>query len=221
MEDLKEKLLAHVRPDSFVSDTAKWQQRKSGEMRVRILEATIDSLVEKGYAGLSTNDVTKRAGISRGAMHHHFPSRMDLAAAVIEYTVYQRLEKFLNDYFRAIAKRGDASVTSVATAIHWKTVQTREYAAYIELAIAARTDDELNRYFEPAARKLDRVWAQEMTRSFPQWEEHWDTLQVASDFAMAAHMGLLLHMPVFGRGKRLAAVRDLIEKVILQLHGEE
>lgn len=221
MDELKEKLLAHVRPGSFVSDTAKWQQRKSGETRIRILEATIDCLVEMGYAGLSTSAVTVRAGVSRGAMHHHFASRMALVAAVIEYTVYQRLEKFLSDYFRAIAKRGEASVTSVATAIHWKSVQTREYAAYIELAIAARTDRELNRHFEPAARKLDRVWEKEMIQSFPQWEEHWDMLQVASDFAMAAHMGLLLNMPVFGRGKRLAAVRDLIERVIRQLHGEE
>jgi AcrR family transcriptional regulator len=218
---LKKKLLAHVRPDSFVSDTAKWQQRKSGETRVRILEATIDCLVEKGYSGLSTSDVTARAKVSRGAMHHHFAGRMALVAAVIEYTVYQRLEKFLSDYFRAIAKRGDASVTSVASAIHWKSVQTREYAAYIELAIAARTDSELNAYFQPAARKLDHVWGQEMVKSFPQWEEHWDMLQVANDFAMAAHMGLLLHAPIFGRGKRLVAVRDLIEKVIRQLHGEE
>jgi AcrR family transcriptional regulator len=221
LDDLKEKLLAHVRPDSFVNETANWQQRKSGEMRVRILDATIDCLVEKGYSGLSTSEVTARAGVSRGAMHHHFASRMALVAAVIEYTVYQRLEKFLSDYFKGIARRGDASATSVATAIHWKSVQTREYAAYIELAIAARTDTELNQHFEPAARKLDRAWEKEMIKSFPQWEEHWDMLQVASDFAMAAHMGLLLNAPIFGRGKRLVAVRDLIGKVIRQLHGEE
>jgi AcrR family transcriptional regulator len=221
LDEIKEKLLAHVRPDSFVSDTAKWQQRKSGEMCVRILEATIDCLVEKGYSGLSTSEVTARAKVSRGAMHHHFANRMALVAAVIEYTVYQRLERFLSDYFRAIAKRGDASITSVAAAVHWKSVQTREYAAYIELAIAARTDKELNQHFEPAARKLDKVWGQEMIKSFPQWDEHWDMLLVANDFAIAAHMGLLLHTPVLGRGKRLAAVRDLIARVIRQLHGEE
>ena len=36
-----------------------------------------------------------------------------------------------------------------------------------------------------------------MIKSFPQWQAHWDMLQVANDFAMAAHMGLLLHAPVF------------------------
>ncbi|MEY2926180.1 MAG: hypothetical protein RL367_657 [Pseudomonadota bacterium] len=218
MDRLKAKLLAQIRPDSFVGDTANWQQRKSGEMRTRILEATIDCLVEKGYAGLSTSQVIQRAGISRGAMHHHFANRMALVASVIEYTVYQRMENFLSDYFKAVAAKADTSVTIVAARIHWKSVQTREYAAYLELAVAARNDAELNNHFQPAARKLDKIWAQEMIKSFPQWQEHWDALQVANDFAMAAHMGLLLHAPVFGRGKRLAAVRDLIENVIVQLH---
>ena len=42
-------------------------------------------------------------------------------------------------------------MVSVATTMHWKSVQTREYAAYLELAVAARTDAELNCHFEPAA----------------------------------------------------------------------
>lgn len=219
MKRLTAKMLAQMRPDSFVGEPANWQQRKSGEMRVRILEATIDCLVEKGYAGLSTSEVTTRAGISRGAMHHHFASRMALVAAAIDYTMYQRMERFLSDYFKAIAARGDASVPETGAAVHWKSVQTREYAAWLELAVAARTDAELNRHFEPAARKFDKVWTQEMIRAFPQWEAHWDALQVASDFTMAAHMGLLVSAPVFGRGKRMAAVRDLVARVVSQLHA--
>lgn len=218
MDRLKTKLLAQMRPDTMVGASANWQQRKSGEMRVRILEATIDCLVEKGYSGLSTSEVTARAGISRGAMHHHFANRMALVAAVIEYTFYQRLEQFLGDYFKSIAARGTASVPQTGSVVHWKSVRTREYAAYLELAVAARTNDELNRHFQPAARKFDKVWSQEMIKSFPQWEEHWDALRVASDFAVAAHMGLLLNAPVFGRGKRLGAVRDLIARVVEQLH---
>ena len=36
-------------------------------MRARLLEATVDLLVEKGYAGTSTTLVSERAGVSRGA----------------------------------------------------------------------------------------------------------------------------------------------------------
>jgi AcrR family transcriptional regulator len=218
LENLKNKVLTQMRPGGLGSDADKWQQRKSAETRVRIVEATIDCLVEKGYAGLSTNEVTARAGISRGAMHHHFASRMTLVAAVIDYTFYQRMSHFLGDYFDAISRRGEDGVVEVASEMHWQSVQTREYAAYLELAVAARTDSELAVYFEPAAKRYDRIWTDEMIKSFPQWQAHWDRLQIANDFAMAAHMGLLMLRPVFDRGEREVAVRDLITAVIKQLH---
>ena len=85
MRKQKRDLLDQMRPDSIAAEGANWQQRKSGETRVRILEATIDSLVENGYSGLSTSAVTERAGISRGAMHHHFPTKMALVAAVVGF----------------------------------------------------------------------------------------------------------------------------------------
>lgn len=197
---------------------AKWQQQKSAETRVRILDATIDCLVEKGYSGLSTNEVTLRAGVSRGAMHHHFPNRMALVAAVIEHTFYVRMERFLEDYFSAIRGRTDASMAEIATEKYWDSVQTREYAAYLELAIAARTDDDLNAHFQPAAKRFDKVWTQEMIKSFPQWVEHWDRLQIASDFVMAASMGLLLHKPVFAEESRVETIRALIARVVATLH---
>ncbi len=207
-----------MRPDALAGLPAKWQQQKSAETRLRILEATVSCLVAKGYSGLSTQEVTRRAGLSRGAMHHHYASRMDLVAAVIEYTFYVRMERFLEDYFAAIRGRDAVSVPEVATICYWDSVQTPEYAAYVELAVAARTDAELNRHFAPAASHFDKVWTQEMIESFPQWKDHWDALQVASDFTVAATMGLLLNKPEFGRNGREEAVRDLIVKVVADLH---
>jgi AcrR family transcriptional regulator len=217
LERLKAKVLAQIRPDSFVDESAKWQQRKSGETRIRILEAAIECLVEKGFSGLSINEVSQRAGISRGAMHHHFPSRLELAGELIEYTFYQRMHHYLGDYFKAVAKKSD--FVAIATDLHWKSVQTREYAAYLELAIAARTNDELNAYFLPAARRFDKVWTDEMIRAFPQWETHWDVFQEANDFVMAAQMGLLLHRPVFRSGKRTNDVHNLIAAVVKQIYA--
>jgi AcrR family transcriptional regulator len=214
---LKANILAQIRPESFVDDSANWQQRKSGETRIRILEAAIDCLVEKGYSGLSISDVTQRAGISRGAKHHHFPSRLELAGALIEYTFYQRMHHYLGDYFKALKTAGDDFV-DVAARLHWRSVQTREYAAYLELMIAARTDDELNSHFLPAARRFDKVWTDEMIRAFPQWEKHWDALQLASDFTMAAQMGMLIHRPIFKAGKRTNELRDLIGDTVKRIY---
>ena len=49
-------------------------------MRQRLLEATVDCLVEHGWSGTSTTLVSQRAGVSRGAQLHHFPTKNDLVA---------------------------------------------------------------------------------------------------------------------------------------------
>ena len=54
-------------------------------MRLRLLEATVECLVERGFAGTSTTLVSERAGVSRGAQLHHFPTKNDLVVAAVEH----------------------------------------------------------------------------------------------------------------------------------------
>lgn len=61
------------------------QGERSEEMRRRILDAAVDLLAQKGYAGFRTADVAKVAGVSRGAQTHHFPSKDDLVVAVVAH----------------------------------------------------------------------------------------------------------------------------------------
>src|ERR1700712_4678532 len=55
-------------------------QRSAGS-RLLILDAAVACLVEEGYAGASTLAVQARAGVSRGRLLHHFPSRAELLVA--------------------------------------------------------------------------------------------------------------------------------------------
>ncbi|MDE2597144.1 MAG: TetR/AcrR family transcriptional regulator [Sphingomonadales bacterium] len=218
VEALQDRMLSAMRPDHKSAPPARWQQRKSAQTRLRLVEAGIDCLVEGGYAGLTTSAVAERCAVSRGAMHHHFATRLDLVAAVVEHVFYQRMRHFLADYFAAMADRGEELLVEVACEAHWRSVQTREYAAYVELAVAARTDAELEARFTPAARQYDEVWTREMIEAFPQWQRHWEDFKVASDFTLAAHMGLLLHRPVFGDGERLERIRRLTTRVVQKLY---
>ena len=61
------------------------QAQRSEEMRRRILDAAVQVLGEKGYAGLRTADVAEVAGVSRGAQTHHFPTKDDLVLAAMEH----------------------------------------------------------------------------------------------------------------------------------------
>lgn len=60
------------------------QAERTEDMRRRILDAAIDLLAQKGYAGFRAADVALAAGVSRGAQTHHFPSKDDLVVAVVE-----------------------------------------------------------------------------------------------------------------------------------------
>jgi len=195
---MQKRMLAAMRPNGMGEVPERWQQRKSAQTRLKMLEAAVDCLVESGYQGLTTAQVAERASVSRGAMHHHFATRMDLVAAVVEHVFYQRMRLFLEDYLASMAQARDVLLIDLATQAHWRSVQTREYAAYLELAVAARTDAELDAAFEPAARRFDEVWTAEMIESFPQWQDQWEAMKLGNDFAIAVHSGLLLHRPVFG-----------------------
>lgn len=52
-------------------------------MKARILDATERLFQARGYHATSMHDVMKAAGVSGGALHHHFPTKKDLALAVI------------------------------------------------------------------------------------------------------------------------------------------
>ncbi len=65
------------------------QAERSEQTRRLILDAAVDLLATKGYAGLRTADVARIAGVSKGAQAHHFPSKDDLVVAVVEH-VFQR-----------------------------------------------------------------------------------------------------------------------------------
>lgn len=61
------------------------QAQRSGQMRQRILDAAVQVLGDKGYAGFRTADVADAAGVSRGAQTHHYPTKDGLVLAALEH----------------------------------------------------------------------------------------------------------------------------------------
>jgi AcrR family transcriptional regulator len=60
------------------------QAERSESTRRLLLDAAVAELIAKGYAGLRTADVVAAAGVSRGALTHHFASKDALVVAVVE-----------------------------------------------------------------------------------------------------------------------------------------
>lgn len=78
-------------------DTARQLRRTQAERiedtRRRILDAAVDLLAARGYAGLRIADVAEAAGVSRGAQTHHFPSKDELVVAVVEHVFLRASEQ--------------------------------------------------------------------------------------------------------------------------------
>jgi AcrR family transcriptional regulator len=115
-------------------------QERSIATRLRLLDAALETLVERGYAATTTIEVARRAGVSRGAQLHHFPSKAALVTAAVEHLLDRRLAEF-----RAAFAAVDPGADKLDSAIDvlWQMYQGPSFVAWVELYVAARTDPDL------------------------------------------------------------------------------
>ena len=206
-----------LEPEGLAADGQGWQQRKSAQTRVAILEAAVDCLEKHGYARTTTQMIAQTADISRGAMLHHYATKQELIAAVIDYTFFKRIEGFtasidgLTEFQRVQEHAG--------IEIYWQSLLTREYSAYLELLVASRTDPELREIFLPKARRYDRVERDVVLRVFPEWADQPEAYELAMDYCIAAMEGLLLNRDIWDDRKRREMYRTFISQTLLNLRN--
>ncbi len=81
-------------------------QERSIATRAALLDAAIECLVDRGYAATTTIETARRAGVSRGAQLHHFPTKAQLLATAVEHLFDRRRSEFL-EAFAAIDPQAD------------------------------------------------------------------------------------------------------------------
>ncbi|RDI51622.1 TetR family transcriptional regulator [Nocardia mexicana] len=106
-------------------------------MRVRLLDATIDCLVEYGYAGTTTPRVAERAGVTRGAQVHHFGSKTDLVVAAISHLAQRRTDAAMQELGRF---RAEGDPVAAVLEFLWELHQGPLFVAAMELWVAGRVD---------------------------------------------------------------------------------
>jgi AcrR family transcriptional regulator len=218
IDDISMKVLAQLEPEGLDAEGQSWQQRKSVQTRITILEAAIDCLQKHGYGRTTTQLIAETAGVSRGAMLHHYATKMDLISSVIDYTVYKRMEVFLEGV-RAL--KDSARINEMAgIEISWRSFMTREFAAFLELAIAARTDPDLAAIFLPKARRFDRTELAELIRAFPEWGDNLEGYALAMDYCTAALHGLVVNRDIWPESNQQLLRKFLGRTVALLRTGD-
>lgn len=124
---------------------------KSTRSRNQILDAAIDVLIAKGYSGASTLAIQEAAGVSRGKLLHHFPSRDDLLMAAVHHLARVRIEELP----KAIDWPDDPiERISLGVDTGWSTFHQPYFVASMELWTAARTNERLRSALLPAEKEL-------------------------------------------------------------------
>ena len=119
------------------------QNRSNGRRpnrRREMLDATIACLIERGYAGTSTTEIAKRAGVTGGALFRHWATKGELLAAAAA-VLFERITAKYEAAFRA----ADSALPPLELAFNllWEFLQEPEHQARTELLVAARTDADL------------------------------------------------------------------------------
>lgn len=164
------------------------QAERSSATREALLDATIASLVEDGYAKTTTSRVAERAGVSRGAHLHHFQTRQALVAAAVEQLARRRAE----DQLAAVESLppGPERVAAGLDLI-WSAYANPLFQAALDLWTSARTDPELRDHLAAVERELDRQTVELTRRLFPDLADRPDFERLI-EMAAATARGLSL-----------------------------
>lgn len=123
------------------------QAERTAGTQAKLLDAAIECLVELGFAKTSTQEIARRAGVSRGAQLHHFPTKESLVTAAVGHLVERRLDEIL-----ATNPDPERGVEVLSEAFSGPLF----YAA-LELWVAARTDKALHEAMLPLERRVSEA----------------------------------------------------------------
>jgi len=129
------------------------REERTATSRARILDAAVACLVENGYAGATTLRIQARAGVSRGRLLHHFPSRDRLLVAASQHLATERLRD-TGARIDGLDGLSGAARLDRAIELMWETFSEPHFWAAVELWTAARTSEDLRAALLPVEREI-------------------------------------------------------------------
>ncbi|SFV15256.1 TetR/AcrR family transcriptional regulator [Pseudoduganella namucuonensis] len=199
------------------------QAEKGGQTRVAILEATLECLVDFGYAQTTADKIVKRAGVSRGAMTHYFKARAEVFDAAALFVIERRAEEY--DRMIGRIRAHPAGMPTLDDMRATMAVLQRYFAlpsflALNELQRGARTDLRFRRAMQPLEKALDGKISDSMVKHFPFLSEVEETRQVLTDLILSSLRPVAIGMAPALKGARLQRLVDQLAAVALRVISE-
>lgn len=131
------------------------QHERTARTRAKLLDATVESLLEVGYAQTTTRRIAEQAGVSAGAQAHHFPRRVDLVVAAAEHIVEQRIDEGRRRAER-ITGPPEQRLRELLD-LMWADFSSPIFAVFLKLWVAAADEPELYDGLVAGERRLARA----------------------------------------------------------------
>lgn len=147
------------------------QSDRTAATRAAVLEATVELLVERGYSGTSTRLAAERAGVSLGALQHHFPTRAELSVEALRFVSERLAGEFVAS--EKESREADDDFASMLDRLY-AVFRGPTFAAAVEIHLASRTDDSLQGPVGRLNRDIDELIAVGASSLLPELAEHPD-----------------------------------------------
>jgi AcrR family transcriptional regulator len=134
---------------------------RSAATRKQILEATVQCLDQSGYGAMTNIRVADMAGVSRGAMMHHFPTRQALIIATIEFA-YEKLNQYRAEQMAKVPPGLDRYRCIMDLSFH--TQRMPEGMALNEIRIGSRSDPEIRDSVTPMMSSISEDYVRLVSR---------------------------------------------------------
>jgi AcrR family transcriptional regulator len=184
--------------------------------RGRILDAVITSLDEVGYSECSINRVQTLAGVSRGALTHHFPNKEEIMVQTLEHLLAPvRGPSGPGDEARLLHPSPDSSALEDQLHQLWRRViNTREGRALMEILVAARTDAALSARITPSLWSYNDDFNRNIAHLYEACKGHEDELTLLWSICRSFMRGLHTQAPFERDPEIITKMVDLFGRIM-------
>lgn len=197
-----------------------WQAQKSAMTRDKILDAAIDCFIKLGYTNVTTAKVASAAGVSRGAMLHHFPSKTELIQAAIEYLHDKLIEDFTSRVEVIAGSSTGKKHRRRGLDAYWSHLTSDLFMAYHELCVAGRTDPELRAILEKSTIAFDQHVREATAELFGEWSDTGDRFLLAMDVTKFLMEGMAVGQMVTNREERVQRLLNYLADRLEEIFKE-
>lgn len=191
----------------------KRQEERRDETSAKLRAATISLIADRGYVNTTTTEISKKAGVSRGALLHHYPAKIDLIVDAAAQVWRQAIVEVQT--LSSALGRGELDIDGFVEGVWDRVFQHNSVTMTLDLMSAARSHDELRERISVHLENLFKAYDEIADQAFAGSGLSQDQRRVLVSMTTCMIRGLKLQEQMHPDPAMTQAIRDSF-KIMLQ-----